>query len=545
MIASPRRRGQEQDNLGFSGGIPGDGESFWSSFSVVESLFSDEQGSLPSSKGGEQSNGSRLPFMRQLKSQEAFPPLPPSSSPYEESANSHHGSPHRSRHNGQQRRNGGGSGEWITPHVNAAPGHQLFSPPPPVGNSGQNYYNAFNGYNQHFIGMPNVVNDVYGDSIPNGNSNSNGFHNGFSVFSDYRPRHQQHNGGAGLGQNAFTAVPDIGVTVERHHHSPRSGADSPSMYSSPILTRKNSPSVVPREPKIITAPTITTSNKICCDEKTLLEEELQAKGAPFSLLLALPNEHLLRIMGYLAGRDLVNLQQVGKKRLAVLSTDNGLWKELYLKRWKLEIPSETAAPVTTTTRNHGKSNGNRRNNNNNNDNDDKGGDESDEWAWIHSLLQQNERWKDIYQSRHSAERWRIGTLKMFNGCWGFISQHAPDNSAVPLANGETLDIFFHRKDIAPEGDWYEDWWLKDTPGVSRSQKCGYWDTFLCGRVVRYKQRAAYAQGRRPQACNISFVGEERRTSALQHGPGGAIIIPEGMVLPPTMRFPISNGTNGN
>jgi len=114
-----------------------------------------------------------------------------------------------------------------------------------------------------------------------------------------------------------------------------------------------------------------------------------------------------------------------------------------------------------------------------------------------------------------------------------------------LANGETLDIFFHRKDIAPEGDWYEDWWLKDTPGVSRSQKCGYWDTFLCGRVVRYKQRAAYAQGRRPQACNISFVGEERRTSALQHGPGGALIIPEGMVLPPTMRFPISNGNNGN
>jgi len=145
-------------------------------------------------------------------------------------------------------------------------------------------------------------------------------------------------------------------------------------------------------------------------------------------------------------------------------------------------------------------------------NDDYEGSDSgqDEWAWIYSLLQQNERWKDIYKVRSAAEQWRIGTLKMFNGCWGFISQTPEDASELSSADPTytTLDIFFHRKDICPEGAYYEDWWLQDTPGVSRSQKCGYWDTFLYGRKVRYKQRAAYAQGRRPQACQISFLEQQ-------------------------------------
>lgn len=210
-----------------------------------------------------------------------------------------------------------------------------------------------------------------------------------------------------------------------------------------------------------------------------------------SLLLQLPSTTLLRILGYLSPRDLGVLHQVCKKRFSCLACDDGLWKELYLSRWKLLDISESQIGSVATAGNG------------------SSGDEeseSDEWAWIYSLLQQNERWKDIFKTRYSAERWRIGTLKMFNGCWGFISQQPAEGSS----SEQTLDIFFHRKDIAPDGDWYEDWWLKDTPGVSRSQKCGYWDTFLCGRVVRYKQRAAYAQGRRPQACNISFVGEDRR-----------------------------------
>jgi hypothetical protein len=206
-------------------------------------------------------------------------------------------------------------------------------------------------------------------------------------------------------------------------------------------------------------------------------------------LLLLPSTTLLRIFSYLSGSDLGHLEQVCKRRMAYLANDDGLWKDLYLRRYKLLESAEGAIPPTPVDPTIG-------------DEDS----ESDEWAWIYSLLQQNERWKDIFKTRFSAEQWRIGSLKMFNGCWGFISQ-TPNPGQLPE---QTLDIFFHRKDIAPDGEWYEDWWLKDTPGVSRSQKCGYWDTFLCGRIVRYKQRAAYAQGRRPQACNISFVGEERR-----------------------------------
>jgi len=225
-----------------------------------------------------------------------------------------------------------------------------------------------------------------------------------------------------------------------------------------------------------------------------------------SLLLQVSTDTLLKILSYLSGKDLGLLHQVCKKRFSYLACDDSLWKELYLRRWKLlDVPQDSLSLVAAAAHSSSSSSSsNSSNNNNNNDSDDES--DSDEWAWIYSLLQQNERWKDIFKTRYSAERWRIGSLKMFNGCWGFISQQPSDGTPAE----QTLDIFFHRKDIAPDGDWYEDWWLKDTPGVSRSQKCGYWDTFLCGRVVRYKQRAAYAQGRRPQACNISFVGEDRR-----------------------------------
>lgn len=556
---------QEPDLSG--GGPPNPGEeSFWSSFSVVESLFSDDGSPY---RGGDQ-GGSRLPFMRQLKSQEeAFPPLPPSSSPYDDNGGSshsqqhhHHGSSHR-RGGHSQRRGGGGSGEWITPHTNnhnggAAPtpvGHHLF-PPMQGSSNGQNYYNAFNGYNQHFVGSPtSSMNEGYGDGrFSNGSPT-------FSIFSDFHSRQQQQQqqqlnvalGGLSLGQNAFTAVPDIGVSVERHQqgYAPRVDlSSSPSAgYPSPSLARKRSTAQSTTTTTIIAPPmgvstggyNVASNNKICCDDKALLEEDLPVKGLPFSLLLALPNDHLLKILSYLSGRDLSNLQMVGKKRLAILSTDNSLWKDLYMRRWT-PSPSGQSAPQQQH------SGGGKKGSAPNSPAGGRDEDSGDEWAWIQSLLQQNERWKDIFQSRHSAERWRIGTLKMFNGCWGFISQHAPDSSA-PLPNGETLDIFFHRKDIAPEGDWYEDWWLKDTPGVSRSQKCGYWDTFLCGRVVRYKQRAAYAQGRRPQACNISFVGDERRTdrmpTTLAYGVGGTLVTPEGMVLPPSMRFASIPTTGGN
>jgi hypothetical protein len=269
----------------------------------------------------------------------------------------------------------------------------------------------------------------------------------------------------------------------------------------------------------------------------------------------MPTNFLIRIFSYLSPRDLMMLQSLSHstKRLADIASDDRLWKDLYLKRWRLletdavgtlakptSREKNSASPTFSSVASNSKSQSQPVDE----DEDDSG----DEWAWICSLLQQNNRWRDIYRTRYSADRWRVGTLKMFNGCWGFISQ-TPDpysytpaagatnvvvntiapgsprvgGGSVPGAGGaaaaanmggsaeETpLDIFFHRKDIAADGDWYEDWWLKDTPGVSRSQKCGYWDTFLCGRVVRYKQRAAYAQGRRPQACCISFVGDERR-----------------------------------
>jgi len=210
-------------------------------------------------------------------------------------------------------------------------------------------------------------------------------------------------------------------------------------------------------------------------------------------LLILPSTILQHIFSYLSGRDLGHLEQVCRRRLSYFANDDELWKDLYLRRYKLlDLGGEAPPPVSSA----GTS-----------DRDDEGS-ESDEWAWIYSLLHQKERWKDIHKTRFLAEQWRIGSLKMFNGCWGFISQ--TPNGPACQSSEQMLDIFFHRKDIAPDGEWYEDWWLKDTPGVSRSQKCSYWDTFLCGRIVRYKQRAAYAQGRRPQACNISFVGEERR-----------------------------------
>ena len=57
-------------------------------------------------------------------------------------------------------------------------------------------------------------------------------------------------------------------------------------------------------------------------------------------LAAIPYENLDQLMGAPVRLDLANLQQVGKKRLAVLATDNGLWKELYLFRWKLLVNLE-------------------------------------------------------------------------------------------------------------------------------------------------------------------------------------------------------------
>jgi len=237
------------------------------------------------------------------------------------------------------------------------------------------------------------------------------------------------------------------------------------------------------------------------------------------LILQLPTNIALQILGFLSAKDLAHLEQVCKK-LVPVSTENALWKELYMKRWKLLelglLLSESHRPTTPKNALSYERNSSISSMCAYDDVDSDSG--QDEWAWIYSLLQQNERWKDIYRVRYSAEQWRIGTLKMFNGCWGFISQVPEDgnengNSAIDSSYGgenyTALDIFFHRKDICPDGAWYEDWWLQDTPGVSRSQKCGYWDTFLYGRKVRYKQRAAYAQGRRPQACQISFLDQDR------------------------------------
>jgi len=251
---------------------------------------------------------------------------------------------------------------------------------------------------------------------------------------------------------------------------------------------------------------LSNSGQLSLASLRINDDLLSAETSP---LLQLASTTLLRLFGYLSAGDLGQLEQVCKRRLSYLANDDGLWKDLYLRRYKLleltsDAESQTGSNGNTT---HHKTGGAKAESSSRDGEDEEGSDSSsDEWAWIYSLLQQNERWKDIFRTRYSAEQWRIGSLKMFNGCWGFISQ-TPAPGQLPE---QTLDIFFHRKDIAPDGEWYEDWWLKDTPGVSRSQKCGYWDTFLCGRIVRYKQRAAYAQGRRPQACNISFVGEERR-----------------------------------
>ncbi|KAL6077622.1 F-box only protein 11 [Balamuthia mandrillaris] len=262
-----------------------------------------------------------------------------------------------------------------------------------------------------------------------------------------------------------------------------------------------------------------------------------------SLLLQLPSHILLKILGYLGAKELAHVECVCKGRLQALASDNSLWKALYLSKWKLfELTAEEVAASRSQQSSSPSSRSPRARENgavgktmsyaakvaaasnsnvqsaaeekelvadasaaaSSDEDDEKRDTRQEEWAWIHSFLQQNEKWKEIYRTRYQANKWRIGTLKMFNGCWGFISQQW-DNSSP--SNGQNLDIFFHRKDIDPEGDWFEDWWLKDTPGVSRSQKCGYWDTFLCGRMVRYKQRAAFAQGRRPQACNITFLTE--------------------------------------
>lgn len=321
---------------------------------------------------------------------------------------------------------------------------------------------------------------------------------------------QQHQGKQQYGSGnipsiSLYAAPTDGnnICFDDEALSPRGSASavlqSPRLSSSPLLHGSGSQpiqisrsqqgqaggSMGPRSPSAPSAFVVSTSPISSQLGSLKIDEANETSG-----LLLLPSTTLLRIFSYLSGSDLGHLEQVCKRRMAYLANDDGLWKDLYLRRYKLLESAEGAmlppTPVDPTI----------------GDEDS----ESDEWAWIYSLLQQNERWKDIFKTRFSAEQWRIGSLKMFNGCWGFISQ-TPNPGQLPE---QTLDIFFHRKDIAPDGEWYEDWWLKDTPGVSRSQKCGYWDTFLCGRIVRYKQRAAYAQGRRPQACNISFVGEERR-----------------------------------
>eukprot|EP00005_Dracoamoeba_jomungandri_P005072 CAMPEP_0174258204 /NCGR_PEP_ID=MMETSP0439-20130205/7244_1 /TAXON_ID=0 /ORGANISM="Stereomyxa ramosa, Strain Chinc5" /LENGTH=551 /DNA_ID=CAMNT_0015341627 /DNA_START=65 /DNA_END=1720 /DNA_ORIENTATION=+ len=245
-----------------------------------------------------------------------------------------------------------------------------------------------------------------------------------------------------------------------------------------------------------------THDNICCT--TDLTDHLENEG---SLLLELPSNILLLIFAKLNARDLINLELVCKSRLSVLARDDGLWKEIYLKRWKLLENIHPKEPEVEEKETNVWAKREKR------EEEDREAQNSDEWAWIYSLLQQNERWKDIFQIRYSAERWRVGTLKMFNGCWGFISQQNLSNCSS-LAD-QPLDIFFHRKDIDPEGDWFEDWWLKDTPGVSRSQKCGYWDTFLCGRVVRYKQRAAYAA--RKKATSMQHKLRRRRKKGPKRG----------------------------
>jgi len=367
---------------------------------------------------------------------------------------------------------------------------------------------------------------------------------------DSVPMGSTNGGGTGM-YNAFSTgfVSPIGSP---RGTSPISfvGNKSPTRAQSPLLNGG-----APLSPSSGRRYTLPYSTSPILQQQTLLQSEASGASSPELggplTLNTLSTNFLIRIFSYLSPRDLVGLQLLSTttKRLGDLAGDDRLWKDLYLKRWRLletdavgslSKPSreKTASPTFSSVTSKSQPQ----------PQDDDEDDSGDEWAWICSLLQQNNRWKDIYRTRYSADRWRVGTLKMFNGCWGFISQtpdpysYTPNSTATGATNtsnaiapgsprvgggsgpgaatgampsgapGEEtpLDIFFHRKDIAADGDWYEDWWLKDTPGVSRSQKCGYWDTFLCGRVVRYKQRAAYAQGRRPQACCISFVGDERR-----------------------------------
>jgi len=492
--------------------------SFWSSFSVVESLFADES----------------VQVIPQAALRSSAPARPNTAKPT--SSNTHTNSYIVNPVNNGWRSNGdgwGGSKDWrMMP--SSGNGFSSTSAPQPIRTrNGFDHFNVNNvGPLTGFYSPPTTrkASSSHSDSyVALGHRNSAGTSNNYHYNASHahppaassNNAHPVLNGTsrfifASNGYNPIesfnpdVAGNDVGVELinniceeeeeEDEEHETvcqKEGGDVNALEGANVIQRKRLPVGAGQRSSALT----TTNSK-----KSMIDT---------SFILQLPTSTLLLIFGFLSGKDLAALQQVCKNRLSELATDDGLWKELYLKRWKLlELP-QGAAVVQQPPK--PKINHNNRGAKDDGDavDNDESSDSSDEWAWITSLLQQNERWKDIFQTRHSAERWRIGTLKMFNGCWGFISQHenAPSgsNSNNTTSSGEkALDIFFHRKDIAPEGDWYEDWWLKDTPGVRRSQKCGYWDTFLCGRMVRYKQRAAYAQGRRPQACNISFVSDGDR-----------------------------------
>lgn len=202
----------------------------------------------------------------------------------------------------------------------------------------------------------------------------------------------------------------------------------------------------------------------------------------------LPPEVQHRILHHLSAGDLSRLRQASKHGISELAESTAIWKELFYQNWIVvdAYPNEGVEVINDTEESYPPrcviSN------------------ETGQALILSSQVAEDEanhvHWKEIYRATWEREQWQKGILKMFNGCWGFIS--------IDQATSDS-DIFFHRKDIEPKGQYMDEWWIQDTGSVSRSQKCSYWDNFLCGRRVRYRQRSAYAAGKRPQACSVSFI----------------------------------------
>jgi hypothetical protein len=186
------------------------------------------------------------------------------------------------------------------------------------------------------------------------------------------------------------------------------GTKSPTRAQSPLLNGGNVP-LSPSSGRRYTLPYSTSPTSIL-QQQTLLQSEPSSFlgagaeiGGPLTLNTLSVN-FLIRIFSYLGARDLVVLQALSgsTKRISEVAGDDRLWKDLYLKRWRLletdavgslAKPSREKASSPTFSSVASKSQQQQQ------QMDDDDDDSGDEWAWICSLLQQNNRWKDIYRTR--------------------------------------------------------------------------------------------------------------------------------------------------